>query len=70
VRWEAIVEGAVAPYYYWWSGDEGLSAFTASTTKTYDTFGVKNATVDIFTSDKPSQHVTATCQVNMVSGGK
>jgi hypothetical protein len=61
IVWTASTTGGTMPLNYWWSGDEGLSAFTASTTKTYDTFGVKNATVDIFTSDKPSQHVTATC---------
>lgn len=49
VNWRAAVEPSTPPgggsYSFTWSGDDGLSGTGPSITKTYDSIGVKNATV-------------------------
>lgn len=55
-------------YYTWqWSGDEGLSGFDQSITKTYTTASIKNASVKISLVITPSniETITKTCSVTV-----
>ena len=52
VLWTVAAIGGNGTYEYLWSGDDALIATTASTTKTYDAPGTKNATVTILSGGK------------------
>jgi hypothetical protein len=60
VTWSSIVSGGTATKTYSWSGTDGLTGTSASTTKTYGTAGSKIGTVSV---NSGNQNQTAVCTV-------
>ncbi|MDO8619860.1 MAG: PKD domain-containing protein [bacterium] len=63
VAWNVAVIGGNGTYSYLWSGDEGLVATTASTTKEYREPGTKNASVTVVSGAKSATIVCPTVEV-------
>jgi plastocyanin len=63
VTWSANASGGNGGYSYSWSGDHGLTGNNISQSGTYDTAGIKNATVRVTSNDGESQ--TANCQMQI-----
>jgi hypothetical protein len=51
VTWQAVVLGGTPPFTYTWEGTDGLTSTSQSAVKSYDTEGVKTATVSIYGAD-------------------
>ncbi|OHA26570.1 MAG: hypothetical protein A3C06_03280 [Candidatus Taylorbacteria bacterium RIFCSPHIGHO2_02_FULL_46_13] len=64
VHWGATATGGTGSYTYSWSGDEGLSG-TSNLSKTYNSTGIKNASV-VITSGS-NQRITRSCQVEVTA---
>ncbi len=64
VVWTATATGGNNVYTYSWSGTDGLSATTATTSKTYTTVGTKDATVVVTSNGKTA---TSTCSMNITT---
>ncbi len=62
----AIASGGVGPFAYVWSGDDGLSGASTSTTITYASEGTKHAQIVITAG---SETATTTCSVAVSSSG-
>lgn len=63
IEWTATAGGSTPPYYFLWSGAEGVTGTTATTITSYTTSGLKTATVDVFANN---ERQTASCSVSFV----
>ncbi|KKW10545.1 MAG: hypothetical protein UY50_C0031G0003 [Parcubacteria group bacterium GW2011_GWA2_49_9] len=67
IVWQTAVVGGNGSFQFLWNGDELLSGNASTTTKIYETAGVKKATVAIHSAEK---NVTLSCgQVDVTKAG-
>lgn len=66
VTWSAFASGGNGNYSYYWTGDESLSSYGQSTSKTYYYAGYKNAQVTVTSGN--GQSATANCGTVNVFG--
>jgi len=75
VTWKVVIDGGIPNFNYTWTGTDGLSSTTSSSSsrtnsvppKTYTTAGSKTADISVTDSSSPTQTKSASCSITITA---